>query len=61
MKQCLTSLRSRDKVLDELKEQMEKDRKTDERFAECLFYYETAGVLNSSLKPSNLWHRSYSG
>lgn len=61
VKQCLTRLRSRAKVLDDLKEQIEKDRETNKRFAQRLFYYEIPGVPNSRLKLSNLWHHSYSG
>lgn len=61
VKEYLASLRSGAKVLDDLKEQMEKDRETDKRFAQRLFYYETPGVPNSRLRPSILWHHSYSG
>ena len=61
VKQYLTSLRSGTKVLDDLKEQIEKDRETDERFAQRLFYHETPGVPYSRLELSILWHHSYSG
>ncbi|KAH7174939.1 uncharacterized protein B0J16DRAFT_388769 [Fusarium flagelliforme] len=50
VKQCLTSLRSGANVLDDLKEQIGKDRKTDELFAQRLFYYETPDLPNSRLK-----------